>query len=103
MKSLVLIIITLLIWTSSAFAFTLKWTDNSTNETGFHVYRMIPNEPTFTLIGDVGPDITTFSDTNQTVESCYEVSAFNVVGESSRVRACANIPPAPGGLILFLP
>ncbi|NVN96915.1 hypothetical protein HXX01_01575 [Candidatus Nomurabacteria bacterium] len=53
---------------------TLNWTDNSNNEAGFKIYR----GPNWTDIGNVGPNVTTFVDSNRPVGTyTYHLNAFN--------------------------
>lgn len=64
---------------------TLSWIDNSASEEGFRIERKGP-DGVFVLITTVGPNTTTFTDTNlqQSTTYSYRVKAFNsVAGESS--------------------
>ncbi|GEM_PF-4086925 len=60
----------------------LTWTDNATNETGFHIYRI--EGMSNTLVGTVGADVTTFDDSGLSPNTAYSylVRAYNDVGES---------------------
>lgn len=48
----------------------LKWMDNSNNETGFEIWRSRDNL-TFTLLGSVGNNVTTYTDNGLTMDSRY--------------------------------
>jgi len=53
---------------------TLNWTDNSNNEAGFKIYR----GPVWTDIGNVGPNVTTFTDSGRPAGTyTYRLNAFN--------------------------
>jgi len=73
----------------------LLWTDNSSDETGFKLFR------NGVLIKTTGANVTTFSDTGLTcgVTYTYIVKATNAAGDSAGVtasataQACAYIPP----------
>jgi len=82
----------------------LLWTDNSSNETGFRIFR---NGVELTPSPKVGANVTTFSDTGLTCGTTYtyEVKATNASGDSAGVTATATTPAcasgtpaAPGGL-----
>jgi subtilisin family serine protease len=91
---------------------SLAWQDNS-DETGFEIERRLGQAGTFTKVGEVGQDVTTFDDGGlaENTEYCYRVRAFkpkNKKGNSytdySNV-ACAttegtpqNPPAAPTAL-----
>jgi hypothetical protein len=70
--------------------FMLSWQDNSSDEDGFRIYR------DGVLIGTIGADITTYSDSasgNEGQQFCYQVSAFNAAGESAKTDpVCGTIP-----------
>jgi len=62
----------------------LTWIDTSTNEDGFKIERAPGTTTTFTEIGSVGPNVTTFSDVSgqPNTQYTYRVRAFNSVGSS---------------------
>jgi hypothetical protein len=64
----------------STGAMTISWQDTSTNEQGFRIYRIANQQKT--VIAEVGPNVTQFTDTNAPPEACYIVTAFNTAGES---------------------
>ena len=55
---------------------TLTWTDNSTDEDGFHIFRSDTPGAPWTLIADVGPNVVTFVDATGGKDACYVVTAF---------------------------
>lgn len=63
---------------------SLQWVDNPGNETGFRILRST-NGTNFSVIGAVGADVTTFTDTghrsNRTFH--YRVRAYNANGNSA--------------------
>lgn len=64
----------------------LTWTDNSDNESGFHIYQSIDGAPE-SLLSDTPADATAFSVLNVLPGRYgHSVSAFNAAGESVRVR-----------------
>ena len=67
----------------SASQIRLTWTQNSSNETGFHIERSI-NSSSWSEIGTVGSDVTSYTDV--TVSSLttyyYRVQAYNGSGNS---------------------
>ena len=62
----------------------LSWKDNSSNESGFRIYRITGNQ--ITKLAEVGPNISSYSDQAAPPKACYVVVAFNSGGES---------PPTP--------
>src|SRR5262245_20531641 len=77
---------------TNTYTFTLTSTDNANNEDEQIIYR------DGTVIGKVGPNITTYKDTvTGTVGNpvCYEVTARNAAGESPKSnRGCMAMPAA---------
>lgn len=59
----------------------LTWTDNSTNEGGFYLYRS-PDNTTFTLISTPAADATSYSDTGLATNTpyYYALAAYNDFG-----------------------
>jgi len=67
----------------------LSWKDNSTNEDGFRVYRIVQNQ--MSKIAELGPNTTSFVDKAAPPRACYVVVAFNSAGESSpTTKACLS-------------
>jgi hypothetical protein len=73
-------------------AITLGWADNSSNEDGFRVMRSINGA--FTQVGAVGPNVTSFVDTNvfQGETVIYRVDAFNTAGSTSSNTVSTVVP-----------
>jgi hypothetical protein len=69
----------------SSGAIHLFWEDNSTNETGFIIKRIVSVRGTYATLGKVNQNVTNFYDVNATPGSIYfyVVSAYNSEGESS--------------------
>ena len=67
---------------------TLKWTDKSTNESGFYVERAPSGTTSFVRVGQVGANVTTFSQTTASGRYIYRVQAFN--STTGRVSAYSN-------------
>lgn len=63
-------------------AITLKWTDNSTDENGFEIWRYTEGTGTYTLYATVGKNITTFTDNlvHTGVQYTYQVRAYVAAG-----------------------
>ena len=88
---------------------TLNWSEISTNETGFNVERKVgacTAISSFSEIGTVGPNVTTYVDTAVTegVTYCYRVRASGPGGTFSAYSNTADrlvpftAPAAPTGL-----
>jgi len=69
----------------NAATLNLTWNDNSTNEDGFSIERRSGTSGSFTQIATVGPNITSYTNSNLAGGSvyCYQVRAFNSSGDSS--------------------
>jgi hypothetical protein len=74
----------------------LHWEDTSDNEKGFRIYRVTPKGKT--KIGEVGANVTTYTDKSPTSTACYAVTAFNSAGESdpSNVSCVGNASATKG-------
>jgi fibronectin type 3 domain-containing protein len=88
----------------SATQVNLGWTDNSSDETAFAVWRQT-GSTTFVRVGVVAPNVVGFADTGLTpnVAYTYELRATNDVGASAwsnRVTITPTVaaPAAPNGL-----
>ena len=65
----------------------LFWKDNSKNEDGFRVYRIVGNQ--ISKIAELAPNATSFVDQAAPSKACYVVVAFNSAGESPpTAKAC---------------
>lgn len=62
----------------------LSWVDNSTNETGFKIYRSLSNTGPFVPVATVSGNTSTYLDTklNASTRYYYRVTAIGVNGES---------------------
>src|SRR5206468_5374024 len=82
---------------------SLAWADNSTNETGFNVYKSTDGV-NFTSIATVGANVTAYTWTAAAPGTSYSfrVTATNAVGESAASNTASvttpAAPAAPGTL-----
>ena len=93
---------------ASASQINLKWTDASSNETGFKVERSSSATGTFTAIATLAAGVTTYSNTGLTASTTYyyRVCATGAAGNSgysNTASAATSAPPpvpptAPTGL-----
>ena len=77
--------------------FTLKWTDNSTNEDGFKIERSTGDgSGVWQQIGVVGQDVTSYLDDNLPglVMFSYRVRAYNTAGNSGYSNIATGTTPA---------
>ena len=74
----------------------LTWQDNSTTETGYRVERKSGSNGFFSTIATLGPDATTFtdSDLDSGVPYTYRVLAFNEMGQSGYSNLAVVITPS---------
>jgi hypothetical protein len=77
----------------------LGWTDQSGNESGFRVERRRLPGGDYSVIGAVGPNITSFTDDSGTglvrgVDYSYRIQAYNSSGGSCSGETVAPVPPA---------
>ncbi|MVM39318.1 hypothetical protein GO730_20040 [Spirosoma sp. HMF3257] len=76
----------------------LTWADLSTNESGFEIERSNSATATFTKVGEVPANATTYEDKNlaDNTQYCYRIRAKNAAGNSGYTDpACATTPLAP--------
>ncbi|MEM9341205.1 MAG: LamG-like jellyroll fold domain-containing protein, partial [Bacteroidota bacterium] len=82
----------------------LNWTDNSLDETAFAIFRSSGNNGSFTEIGTVGEDVTSYADNTVAAGNnyFYFVVARNGGGDSapSNEKAAATFIP-PGNALVF--
>jgi PKD repeat protein len=63
---------------------SLRWTEASSNETGFAIERAVKAKTlSFAAVGSVGANVTTFSQTVTAGQWVYRVRAFNANGNSA--------------------
>ncbi|MBN9384775.1 MAG: fibronectin type III domain-containing protein [Chitinophagaceae bacterium] len=67
----------------------LTWKDNSTNETGFEVWRATSVGGTYVTVGNTAAGVTTFTDNSLSGSTTYyyQVRAINVYGQSAFTRS----------------
>ena len=85
----------------------LTWTDNSSNETGFEVYRSLSTNTNYTLISTTPPDATSFTNGGLAPATTYyyRIRAVNAVGSSANSNEVAQttlsgIPIQPSALVV---
>ncbi|MHB9061249.1 MAG: fibronectin type III domain-containing protein [Desulfobacteria bacterium] len=85
---------------------TLTWTDSSANESGFRIERRTPPGGAYSVIGTVGPNVTSFADNADTglaadANYFYRVESFDTGGGSYSnevfVTTTQAAPPTTGG------
>src|SRR5262249_28608915 len=82
--------------TTSSTALSLRWTDNSTNETGFRIYRSTDGV-NFAQINTVGRSKTSYSDTTAVagVTYYYTVAAYSSTNQSALSNVAMASRPVP--------
>lgn len=70
----------------------IKWKDNSGNESGFRIMRRTSAFNYYTAVGEVGPNVTSYSDSNlySGITYIYKVVAFSASGSSESREASAT-------------
>jgi titin len=91
----------------SASQASLTWADNSATETGFKIERSPLTDTSFTEIGTVGANTTSFTDSglSEATKYWYRVRAYNANTTSAyspekAVTTLYSIPAAPSGLAI---
>ena len=84
---------------ASSSQINLRWTDNSSNETGFKVERASSSAGPFTVITTLAAGVTTYNNTGLTASTTYyyRVCASNAAGNSaySNTTSAATSAPTP--------
>jgi hypothetical protein len=83
---------------ATAATLRLTWVDNSTDENGFNIERKTGAGGTYAQIATVGPDVTSYADSNLAdgTTYCYRANAFNSAGASPySSEACGTTPTSP--------
>jgi hypothetical protein len=81
----------------------VTWQDNSTNETGFEVYRSTTGPSSaFALLASMSPDAISYSDVglSHSTQYCYKIRAFRTTGRKTSYSpfsaiGCATTPAPP--------
>jgi len=83
---------------AASFDAAVSWTDNSTNEEGFRIYR------NNVMVGTTATNVSSFTDVGlaENTVYCYRVGAVNAAGETQGPETCAAtgtvlLPPAAPG------
>jgi len=86
----------------SSHEIILNWTDSSSNEIGFRVYRGLSEDSVTSLIATLGRGIETFTDTElgQDTTYYYRLDAYNDNGPSSTDVDSATTFVLPNGILL---
>ena len=91
--------------TTGIYYVNLKWTDNSSNETGFNVYKSTSATGTFSLVATTAANATTYAVSLGTAPASgtyyYKVTAVGSMGESAAtntVSTTIGVPVAPTSL-----
>lgn len=81
----------------SPMEIALSWTDNSTNEAGFRIYRSL-NDTDFQEIATTTNDVVSFTDSNLSPATTYfyGIASFNTNGESAPAVVSAATPSSSG-------
>lgn len=81
---------------------SLRWVDQSNDESGFRVERQVTGEPNFTVLAYLGPDQTTYIDKDFRIDKNwayvkihYRIIAYNSAGDSAAAAVDVTMPPAP--------
>ena len=83
---------------ASSSRIDLSWTDNSGGETGYKIERKIGATGTYSQVGTVGANVTSYSNTGLSGSTTYyyRVMAYNVTGDSAQSNeANATTPATP--------
>jgi hypothetical protein len=76
----------------------VSWTDNSTNESGFHLERRVSVVGTWSGLAEVGSNVVSYADTNVVAGGRYDyqVRAWNATGSSAySAPATGTAPGSP--------
>ena len=79
----------------------LSWGDNSSNESGFEIHRATGSSTSFSALGTVGPNVTSYSDLTVAAGTgyCYKVRAYRDKGRTTYSgfsnTVCVTTPSAP--------
>ena len=80
----------------SSSEINLTWQDNSSNETGFYIYRKTTDD--YSIIATMEANATSYNNTGLNPETAYsyKIAAYNNIGESGFSNAlCVHTPAEP--------
>jgi hypothetical protein len=86
----------------STSSVTLTWQDSSNNELGFLIERSTNGAKSWTQIGQVGANVTSYTDTsvNKGKTYCYRVRAYNAIGNSVYSNVATVTTPIKGPSVI---
>jgi len=95
--SVIFLAVIVLLWADQATAaiLELRWADNSSDETGFHVERKQGVAGTYNIVATTGANVTSYADSSLADNTlyCYRVNAFNEAGISQNSsEVCGTTP-----------
>ncbi|MEM9388890.1 MAG: LamG-like jellyroll fold domain-containing protein, partial [Bacteroidota bacterium] len=70
----------------------LSWTDNSSDETGFQLFRSVSQSGPYNAIGILGPNVTSFNDVGLIPETTYYYQVV-ALGEFGSSEVASNVSP----------
>ncbi len=76
----------------------LSWNDNSSNETGFTLYRSDDNGATWTVVANLAANTTTYTlaaSNAANLTTLFRAQASNSNGSSASSNQASNVPPKP--------
>ena len=81
---------------ASSSRIDLSWTDNSGGETGYKIERKTGAGGTYSQVGTVGANVTSYSNTGLSASTTYyyHVMAYNVTGDSAQSNEANATTPA---------
>jgi hypothetical protein len=88
---------------------SISWTDESDNENGFEIWRLEQGNDNYSIIDDIGQDVTTYVDTDASLAKgttyCYKIRAYNNTDSSSLFsnKACGSLQIDPNAVFCSLP
>lgn len=79
----------------------LTWRDNSSNESGFRIYRSAQENGTYTVVHTTAANIRDYTNTGLTLNTnyYYKIAAYNSSGESAQIGPIYSRTLPPNGAI----
>ena len=84
---------------ASSSSINLAWTDNSGGETGYKIERKTGVGGTYSQVGTVGANLTSYSNTGLSASTTYyyRVRAYNMTGDSTQSNEAEATTSADDG------